>query len=259
MNDVNDLASLGARPESPVSGRPLARRHVVTTRNERGRLDSLLAAAGADVIHVPLIRIIDAVEGPDRLAAATRGLDDGDWLVVTSRHGASRVAAVAARRPGLRLAAVGRSSAAELERACGRPVDVVPKRQTAADLAEALLPGPARAVVAQGDLADDTLTAGLVAIGYDVTAVTVYRTELRQPSLRQRLAVSGADAVAFASGSAAAAWAQTIGTETPPVVAVIGQTTADVASASGLKATHVASDHDLEGLVAIVTSALTPS
>lgn len=108
----------------------------MTTRDERGRLDSLLAVAGADVVHVPLISIQPAT-GPD-LAEAMSSIGDFDWLIVTSRHGAERVGDAAAAHPELRLAAVGTRTAAVLEASAGRPVDVVPERQTAADLARAM-------------------------------------------------------------------------------------------------------------------------
>ena len=42
--------------------RPLIGRSVVTTREHRGRLDSLLARAGADVIHVPLIEVAEPLD-----------------------------------------------------------------------------------------------------------------------------------------------------------------------------------------------------
>lgn len=229
---------------------------MVTTRDQRGRLDSSLAAAGADVVHVPLISIEPSIDG--RLTTELADLDSFDWLIVTSQHGAERVGRAAAGRT-TRLAAVGTHTATVLQRLAGRPVDVVPDRQTADDLVDAMGADGGRVLVAQADRAATTLVDGLVGNGFDVIAVTAYRTVSRTPSWQERAAVRAADAVAFASGSAAGAWVDAIGIASPPVVAAIGQTTADAAVARGLKVTHVAADHDIEGLVAVIVAALAPS
>lgn len=239
-----------------MPSRPLSGRRVVTTRDRRGRLDSQLAAAGADVVHVPLISIEPNAD--DRLAAALADLASFDWLVVTSQHGARQMG-VAAAAPSVRLAAVGARTAAVLEELAGRPVDVVPERQTAADLVDAMGAHHGRVLVAQADRADTTLVDGLVAHGFDVEAVTAYRTALRLPTWQQRRAALSADAVGFASGSAAEAWVDAIGTETPPIAAAIGPTTSAAADARGLKITHVAADHDVEGLVTVIVTALAAS
>jgi uroporphyrinogen-III synthase len=240
-----------------VRARPLSGRHVVTTRDRPGRLDSCLASLGADVIHVPLISIGPPVDGGAALRRVLGSIADFDWVVVTSRHGAARVGDAVAPASSVRLAAVGAGSAAVLAELAGRPVDLVPARQTAADLVEVMRGGSGRVLVAQADRADDTLANGLVELGFDVEVVTAYCTQLRVPTSRERAAALAADAVAFASGSAASAWFDTIGTGTPPVVAVIGPTTAAVAERHGLKVTHVAADQDIDGLVTILAAALT--
>lgn len=233
--------------------RPLQNRRVVTTRESPGRLDSILAAAGADVVHVQLIEVVDAPGG-----VIDRELDrlgDYDWLAVTSRHGARRVGAAAARHPDLRLAAVGRRTADELEALVGRAVDVVPAQQTATGLAAAMADGRGRVLVAQADRAHDTLVARLAQAGYDVTAVTAYSTRLRTPTTAERMAARSADGVAFASGSAAEAWVRAVGATDAAVVA-IGPTTALAAERAGLKVAAVAADQHIEGLAAAVIRAL---
>ena len=150
----------------PVTGTgPLTGRRIVTTRDRPGELDRLLTLAGAEVVHVPLIEIVD-VDGvaADQLSAAIAELHRFDWLIVTSRHGAARLGDAAAAVPGLRLAAVGTSTAAELADLAGRPVDLIPTRQTAADLVAAM-PAPigtaGAVLVAQADRAEPTLVDGL--------------------------------------------------------------------------------------------------
>ena len=66
-----------------------------------------------------------------------------------------------------------------------------------------------------------------------------------------------ADAVAFASGSAAQAWHDSIGTETPPIVVAIGPTTEGAARACGIGVTHVAQEHSVKGVVDALIAALT--
>ena len=239
-----------------ITTRPLTGRHVATTRDQVGRLDTLLARLGADVIHVPLISIEPPADGGRSLDASVSNLRGAAWLVVASRHGARAVGAAAAGHPDLRLAAVGTGTAAVLASLAGRPVDVVPDRQTAADLVAAMPAGRGHVVVAQADRAEPTLADGLALLGYDVDVVTAYRTVLRTPTIVERRSALGADAVAFASGSAAVAWSQAIGVDTPAVTVAIGPTTADVARRHGLKVTHVAADHDVDGLVAAVVAAL---
>jgi uroporphyrinogen-III synthase len=230
---------------------------VVTTRDEPGELDRLLAEAGADVVHVPLIEIAEPIDGGAELQAVLQLLDNVDWLVVTSHHGAARVGSALARHPGVRTATVGTRTAADLAQLSERPVDVVPGRQTAADLLESMPTDGAGkvVVVAQADRADTALAVGLSQMGYRVRPVVAYRTLARTPSDEERAAALEADAVAFASGSAAQAWHDAIGTETPPLVVSIGPTTAGAARACGLDVTHVAIEHSVQGLVDAVIAA----
>jgi uroporphyrinogen-III synthase len=233
---------------------PARRRRVVTTRDEPGELDRRLIEAGVEVIHVPLIEIADA-DGSDLVEALAR-LDSFAWLVVTSRHGARRVGGAAAAAPHVRLACVGTRTATELANLAGRDVDVTPARQTGAGLVTAMPEGHGGLVLlAQADLADDAVSAGLAERGYSVTTVVAYRTLIRTPTRLEREAMASADAVIFASGSSAIGWAAAMGDTTPPLVITIGPTTAEAARRSGLQVTHVAADHSVEGLVAEVVRA----
>lgn len=233
---------------------PLAGRTVVTTRAAPGRFDTMLAELGALAIHAPLIAI-EPVDFADDVPAGT------EWLVVTSQHGARRAAPIVAAHPHLRLAAVGTHTADVLAATGGRRPELVPARQTAADLVAAFPDpvGPDRGVlVLHGDLAAPTLADGLRAKGYRVDARVVYRNLPQVPDPDIRAALLRADAVTFASGSAARAWAAAIGTATPPHVVVIGPTAEAAAREVGLAVTAVADTFDLEGLAAAVVAALVP-
>ena len=236
-----------------ATGRPLRGRSVVTTRERPGRLDTRLARLGADVIHVPLIRTADPLDGGAELAAALDDLSRFDWIVVTSPVGAQRVLpSIADAR--CRIGVVGTRTAAVAERVAGRAVDVIPDRQTAADLVAAM-PDPGdgqRLLLAQADRADPASAAGFAARGYDVTVVTAYRTELRTPSWRERRAALSADVVAFASGSAVVAWCDAFGSERPDRVVSIGPATTSVADDCGVEVDLTASDHSIEGLAAAI-------
>jgi len=236
--------------------RPLEGCRVLVTRERPGELADMLTARGATVIHVPLVAVTDPSDGGAALRDALSGLSGFDWLVVTSAAGAERVGSAAAQVPGIRLAAVGTATARELESCAGRPVDLVPAVQRADALVAAFVerePSSQRVLIAQADIAAPTLAEGLRAAGHDVTVVTAYRTVTPDPDradqLAVEIAVEGADAVLFASGSAVESWCRRFGTETPPIVVAIGPTTAAAADGFGLKLSAVATDHSLDGLV----------
>jgi uroporphyrinogen-III synthase len=239
---------------------PLAGCTVVVTREHRGELCRLLVAAGATVEHVPLIEVAD-VDEVHRVRLATAIADQPGWLIVTSAAGADRVSALA-ENPTIRLAAVGTATAARLAEVAGRPVDLVPERQIAASLVEVFLAHayePQHVVIAQGDLADQGIAADLTAAGHTVDVHVAYRTIVRVPPEHERRRAVAADAVVFASGSSAQAWAGALGEDAdrllPPIVVAIGPTTRAIAEESGLKITHEAAEHSLAGIIDELTGA----
>jgi uroporphyrinogen-III synthase len=231
--------------------RPLSGCTVVVTREQRGELGRLLDAQGADVVHVPLIEVVDA----DLTMLAEAWRSEPEWVIVTSAAGAERVAADVADRPGLALAAVGTATARRLEERCGRPADLVPDRQLATALVEEFVARndrPRRVLVAQADRAEPTLVDGLRSAGHEVTAVVAYRTLLRRPSAGDLASIARADAMVFTSGSAALSWADAVedpAAALPPIVVAIGPTTSAAAAESGLKVSHVAADQSLAGVI----------
>ncbi len=224
---------------------------VIVTRERPGELGALLTEYGADVVHVPLIRVVEPDDGGAALRDALRRLDRYDWLVVTSAAGAERVGAAARQHGGVKLAAVGTATGRVLEELAGRPVDITPARQVATELARELVRAtglpPARILVAQADRAAPTLTDALLDAGHDVHPVTAYATRLVEPDPAR---IDGADALLLASGSAARSWVDAFGPVGPPVIVAIGPTTSAVAEELGLKITAVAADHSIGGLVA---------
>ncbi len=163
--------------------RPLRGMTVVVVREDPGALETMLTAEGAVMLHMPLIATADPDDGGAALRAELDRLDQYDWLVVSSAHGADRVGPAAAGS-SVRLAAVGRATADRLAELSGRPVDLIPSTQTAraqaAELA-AVLGGSGRVLVAAADRSEGRLEADLRATGVDVTSVVAYRTVLRSP------------------------------------------------------------------------------
>lgn len=241
----------GGADGSAVVG-DLAGCRVLVTRERPGELGRLLAERGADVVHVPLIAVTDPPDGGVALRRELDRLDRYSWLVVTSPAGAERVGAAAALFAHLRLAAVGTVTAQRLAALAGRSVDLVPQRQLATVLAEELIDRcgePTTILVAQADLAADTLASALSAAGHDVTAVVAYSTVRVEPDVA---AIDGADVLVLASGSAAEGWVNACGVQRPLIVVAIGPSTAAKAQQKGLKVDGVAADYSLEGLVAEV-------
>lgn len=230
---------------------------VVVTREQPGELGRLLERHGAELIHVPLIEVIEPIDGGVELHATLGALDDVDWLIVTSPAGAERAGPAVAANHHLRLGAVGTVTAERLAALAGRSVDLVPERQLAESLAEQFVTehadSPQRVVLALADRAATTLADALTTAGHSVCSIVAYRTVLRQPSADELASVSGANAVLFTSGSAAEGWAAALGDDAaemlPRLVVAIGPTTATKAHEFGLKVSSVAADHSLVGLV----------
>lgn len=225
----------------------LAGRRVVVTRaaEQADALAELLRAAGAEPVVVPLVEVVPEPAGVADLAA----LDPAgfDWLVVTSPNAAQAYTEVHGQAP-LGVAAVGATTAAALA-AAGHPAGLVPVRQLAAGLIDEFPAGTGRALVVQAVEGEAVLAEGLAAKGWQVTVVRPYRSAPRVPTPTERAAAASADAVLFASGSAARAWVALFGPVAPPVVVVIGPQTAAAVERAGLKVSSIAADHSLAGLI----------
>jgi uroporphyrinogen-III synthase len=238
---------------------------VVITRaaDQTGRLAGLLEAAGASVVEVPTIAVVDP---PDDGAALRRALrEPWDWVVVTSPNGARRaVAATGGRASALALAwaAVGPGTADALAAAGVTPA-FVPRRFVAEGLLEAFPASPAegsgRVLLAQAEAARPVLAEGLRERGWEVTTVVAYRTVEVRPTMAQVKEALAADAIAFTSGSTVRGFAAGLDPDhrLPPVVA-IGPVTAEAVRSQGLDVAAVAEPHTLEGVVDALSRILRP-
>lgn len=188
----------------------LGRPRVVVARAAHDAIPLSLALVdqGLAPISIPCIAVEDLPGAPDA-AGLARILDAADWVVLSSRHAAVRVAASLRDRPGLRIAVVGASVARPL-RAAGVDVALIPTVSTADALADAIPVDPgARVVVVRGDLAGDALAERLTARGATVHSVVVYCTIVApagsQGDLREALRRPPA-AVVLTSGSTVRGW-----------------------------------------------------
>ncbi len=235
--------------------RPLFGRRVVVTRTRQqaSRLTVALRDAGAEVVEVPAIEIVEPADGGAALLGAAGRLGEYDWVVVTSPNGAHRLLAAVpdARAFGrAKVAAIGPGTAAVL--ANGRiAADLVPDRFVAEALLDALPDGPGRLLLARAEIARDVLPDGLRARGWDVDVVDAYRTIPAAITDEQRAAVAGADLITFTSSSTVEHSMAAFGRGgLPPAVACIGPVTAATARDHGLDVAVEASVHTIEGLVA---------
>lgn len=220
----------------------LAGRRVVVTRAAAQAQDlvTLLEAAGAIPVVVPLIEIV-AVDS-ELATLSDLDLSDFDWVVVTSPNGAKYLSPSPAK-----VAAVGQATA-EVLRQGGVAVDLIPTVQSAQGLL-AEFKGSGTVLLIQAADADPALATGLRERGLAVTVIAPYRAVPAKISAAQQLRVLSADAVLFASGSAARAWVNAFSDASPPIVIAIGPQTAAAATRAGLKVTAIAADHSLSGMV----------
>ncbi|WP_285101810.1 uroporphyrinogen-III synthase [Promicromonospora sp. MEB111] len=243
---------------APTAGQPAV---LVARAPERAAgLLALLRGRGLDPVASPVIERAP-VEDPAELDAARERLADGayDWVAITSVNavdallGPESAESRSVHAGPVRWAAVGPATEQALA-AHGISVDLVPRTTTGAGLADAfpVAPlGPAhRVLLPLGDLASDTLRAGLAAKGWVADVVTAYRTVARELPAELR---GSYDVVVVTSGSAARQVAAQLG---PQRVVAIGGPSAGTARAVGHTVLAVAATPTDAALADAVTEAL---
>lgn len=197
-------------------------RRIVITRTRAGNsvLRSKLEHLGAEVIELPLIRVVPVVE-PAILADVLSELGTYDWIVFTSAHGVRIFfehfyqTFPDVRALGLlRFACVGDATAKEIHRH-HIAVECQPAIATASALAEELIEtgslDSAKVIAVTGNLNRDILVKKLEAARAIVDTLPLYRTEkldLSESAAAHDFRERGADAVLFASSSAVDAFVQ---------------------------------------------------
>jgi uroporphyrinogen III methyltransferase/synthase len=262
---VGDVARLGDKNAATGPARVLAGRRVVITRprSAPGELESLLLAAGAAPILMPLIRIeYENIQSDfDESLARIRQYD---WVIFSSLHGVRAFGQGLEQRGkdgrflgNCRIAAVGRMTADELRR-MGLLADVVPDRRAGAALVQAMAEaGPLagkRVLFPRGDLGGAEVVEGLRGLGAQVDDPIVYRTVAQDPPPAVLDDVGrGVDAILFFSPSAVRRFSDLGVDRGDAAVGCIGPTTAQEAGACGIKVDFVSEVHSGAGLVDALT------
>jgi uroporphyrinogen-III synthase len=195
--------------------------------------------------------------GQTHRSAPTPTLDDGERIAPNSRLQGRGMAYHALCDQGVRgasLAAVGAATAHAVERWFGVSAACIPDNYHAGALAETLPVSPGdRILILQAEIAAPTLSDRLSERGAQVDRVAVYRTVMGGDGgvdLPALLARDEIDAVTFASPSAVQGFLQRMGSpRPPPVIACIGETTAQTARDAGFTVAVVPPSATIEHLV----------
>lgn len=246
---------MNALPDSRIAPWP-----VVVTRDEPGDgpLSRELRGLGLTVLSWPSVRVLPTADAA-ALNTALRQLSDYQWIVFTSRHAVTAVVEQLAAAPaGVRVAAVGDSTAQALREAGWTPHQV-PEQHNAAGLVAALssqVSAGSRVLYPASSRALPTLVAGLTQLGCEVTQVEAYQTlpaALDRAMCRDWVARRAIGAVTFTSPSAVEELNQALGNDcfeqllcSSPAVS-LGATTGRALAARGFSSV-LASPATLSGL-----------
>lgn len=264
-------------PDPPC--RPLAGRVVAVTRAETqlGAARQLFEAAGARVVDLPAL-VVTPPDSWGPLDDALAELEDFHWLVFSSSNGVEALDQRLRRQgrslthlpAGLRIAAVGRKTAARLEE-LGAPADFVPPAFVADSLLEhfPVSGWGLRLLIPRVQSGGRTVLAeAFAAAGARVVEVPAYETRCPEglPSAALAALEQGQlDAITFSSGKTVshtarlleeafgAGWRDRLGSVA--IVSIGPQTSERCRSGLG-RVDAEADPHDLEGLVQACVDAL---
>lgn len=226
---------------------------VPRTKDQAAPLSNRLRGYGGDPEEVPTISV-EPPRSPQQMDKAVRGLVEGryEWVAFTSVNAVKAVRekfeeyGLDARAfSGLKVAAVGETTGAALQ-AWGIEPDLVPtEEQSAAGLVaewppyDDVLDPINRVFLPRADIATESLSAGLVELGWEVDDVTAYRTVRASPpppEVRDAIKSGRFDAVVFTSSSTVRNLVGIAGKPHPStIIAVIGPATAKTAHEHGLR------------------------
>jgi uroporphyrinogen-III synthase len=255
----------------PLSGRRIV---VTRTREQASGLATKLAAFGADVVELPVIRISREI---NKQALADVLLEFGgyDWIVFTSANGVHNFFGEFLRiyddirSLGLiRFACIGDATAKAINE-LRLKVECQPGKATAEALAGELIDtgsiDNAKILVITGNLNRDTLVAKLEEARAIVDTLQVYKTEavnLAGDPAAADFRARGADAVLFASSSSAQCFVdqgtalQLAPGAKRPLQGSIGPQTSETMRKVGLRVDFEAARPGLDDLVTALVRAL---
>ncbi len=231
---------------------------VPRTKDQAAPMVARLRTYGAHSEEVPTISV-EPPRSPLQMDKAVRGLVEGryEWIAFTSVNAVKAIRekfeeyGLDARAfSGLKVAAVGEVTGQALK-AWGIEPDLVPEgEQSAAGLAaefppyDDVLDPINRVFLPRADIATETLTEGLKALGWEVEDVTAYRTVRATPppaAVREAIKTGKFDAVVFTSSSTVRNLVGIAGKPHPStIIAVIGPATARTCDEHGLRVDVIA-------------------
>lgn len=249
----------------PLHGQTVA----ITRRREQAEeLAGELMAAGAEVIEAPTIALVP-VEDHAVADEALEGLNDYDWLVLTSTNGVDamfeRLTAVgrdSRALAGVKVAAVGRATAARLA-AHGIRADLVPGEAVGEALAEELIQHDVagrRILLLRAEIARKVLTDALAAAGAVCVDLPVYRTVCPDKLPEEFLRLLDRDGISWITLTSPSCWnnlLKLLGPERAArlynvKLASIGPVTTRAIRDSGYVEAVQADPHDVRGLVSAI-------
>lgn len=244
--------------------RPLTGRRVVVTRpvGQSRELVDRLTALGADVIELPLTRVVPIAESAEIDEALDR-LASYDLIVLTSVNGATCFGARLASRgiapaQATTIVAVGAATAASL-RDHGLGVDRIPQRATGEaivmELADVDLDGR-RILLPRALVGRPELPAGLRRAGALVDDVPFYETVRSRVTPAAVAAALAADDIVLTAPSGVEAFAELVGREIAFALRVvtIGPTTSEAARHAGFTVSAESPEQSVDGLITAIQS-----
>ena len=254
-----------------LSGRRIA---VTRAREQAPELSGKLAALGAEVVELPLIRVSKHIE-KDPLSDVMLELGGYDWIVFTSANGVRffmeefmRLFDDIRSLGLLRFACIGDTTAAAI-RGLHLRVECQPKAATAEALAEELVAtgslDSAKVLVITGNLNRDVIVTKLEEARAIVDCLQVYKTEKTDLSAEPAAAdfrARGADAILFASSSAVQSFVDQaaslkLGKDAKrPLAGSIGPQTSETMKQVGMPIDFTAKTPSLDSLVEALVAKL---
>ena len=259
-----------------MSQLPLAGRRIVLTRasDQNSELHAKLAALGAEVLELPLIKVSKSVKNDD-LAEVFPELGGYDWIEFTSANGVRfyfeeffRVFDDIRSLGLIRIACVGEATAKAVT-ALHLKVECQPKIATAEALAAELIAtgslDHAKVLVVTGNQNREVLVSKLEEARAIVDCLQVYQTtknDLGADPAAADFRARGADAILFASSSAVQSFAEQAAAlqlakdARRPIAGSIGPQTSETMKKVGLPIDFTAKEPGLDPLVAATVKAL---
>lgn len=257
----------------PLFGRRVA---ITRTRDQNSELREKLEVLGAEVVEIPLITITKDV-AKDSLIEILTELGGYDWIVFSSANGVRYFfeeflkGFPDVRSLGLlRFACVGKATAREIERYHIK-VECMPDVASGESLADALIAtgslDSAKIIVVTGNLNREKLVKKLEAARAIVDQLPLYKTEktdLANDPTAEDFRQKGADAILFASSSAANSYAEQSGAleltpgATKPLIGSIGVQTTETLDELDLCPDFEAKKPSLDALIEALLAKLGP-